>query len=397
MEPSSLLAKPTSRNQRTVRVLESASDLAEIREVWARLQRHPNANWDFYWHINATRQQPPCVLELRQDGEVKSLWIGRIEKGRVPLEFGYRKLGSIPVYRLSIITGGVLGDTSEEACRLLIERARQLLAERQLDVLVLNYIPVDHPLFGLAAELPSWSCRDWGTRTTIHWTMTLPASFEQFLRKRSNKHRYWLNRLPRALEAAYPGQVRIRSFTTPNEIGEFWHDAGEVAESTYQYQLGESFCANADYLARCKSLAEKGMIRGYVLYIADQPRAYWMATVCHVTAYLNFTGYYPEFKKFELGTILLMKLFEDLCGTSVEKVDFGHGGATYKERFGDGKFYEASIRIYRLAPRALVLNFLTAVNARLSVGIGILLSRTGMMQKVKTLWRRRLAGKELAL
>jgi CelD/BcsL family acetyltransferase involved in cellulose biosynthesis len=88
-----------------------------------------------------------------------------------------------------------------------------------------------------------------------------------------------------------------------------------------------------------------------------------------------------------------MKLFEDHCGTVVQKVDFGLGAALYKERFGDESFLEASICIYRLTPRGVFANFLTGANTKISTFIITLLSKLGLLQKVKTFWRGRLAVK----
>ena len=316
--------------------------------------------------------------------------MGRVDRGRLPIHLGYLKLGGIRVRQLTIITGGAMGDDSEDACRLMLQRAVQVLSEKRLDMLVLSYVPTKHVIFDLATSIPKWYCRDWGVVPATHWRMTLPASFQEFLKKRSRKHRYWLNRLPRVLEEAFPGQVRTRLFKDPSEVDAFCMDADEIAKTTYQNQLGEAFRANADYKTRCRLLAEKGALRGYVLYITDQPKAYWMATICRNTVHLNLTGYCPNFRKFELGTILLMKLFEDHCGTAVQKVDFGHGGAMYKERLGDESFHEASVRIYRLALRGVLANFLAGSDAKISTGVKNLLSRLGLLQKMKTLWRRKL-------
>ncbi len=382
----------TSNSNVTVRPLCSEREALGCLEAWRKFQKHPNVDWEFYWHINQVSNQRPCIFELKENQEIVSLWVGRIEEGPLPIHLGYLTLGGIHVRRLNIITGGVMGDDSESKCRLLLQRAMEALSEMRLDMLVLSYLPSDHVVFDLAAKVPKWSRDSW-IAPTLHWRMTLPPSFDEFLKKRSKKHRYWLNRLPRVLEQAYPGQVRTRSFKDPGEVNEFCRDAGDIGKVTYQNPLGDAFRANADYRARCQLLAEKGSLRGYILYIGERPRAYWMATICRNTLYLNLTGYDPEFRKFELGTILLMKLFEDHCGTTVQKVDFGHGGAMYKERFGDESFHEASVRIYRLAPRAVIANILTGSNAKISVGMKTLLSKLGILQKIKTLWRGRLTSK----
>ena len=180
------------------------------------------------------------------------------EQGRLPIHLGYLKLGSIRIKRLNIVTGGIMGDESEDACRLLLQCARQVLSEKQLDMLVLSYVPTTHILFRLATSMPGRCCRDWGVAPSIHWRMTLPATFEEFLKNRSKKHRYWLNRLPRVLEEAYPGRVRIRSFTGPGDVEDFCRDADAIARTTYQHQLGEAFRADEDYPGEMRAAGAKG-------------------------------------------------------------------------------------------------------------------------------------------
>jgi hypothetical protein len=283
-----------------------------------------------------------------------------------------------------------MGDDSEEACATLLQAAMQTMAEKQLDLIDLGYIPCEHPLFKLAVTLPGWQCRDFGVTRGGHWRMKLPESYEEFLGQRSKKHRYWLKRLPRVLEEAFPGQVKIRRFQSPGEVEEFSRDAEAVSTQTYQHRLGEGF--NNEYKARCDLFAARGAFCGYVLYINGEPKAYWLATAYQDTIYLNLTGYEPALRKFELGTILLMKLFADHCGTSIRKVDFGLGGAGYKERFGDESFQEASTRIYRASLKPLFVNVLTGLHGRISAGAKAVLTKLGLLQRLKRHWRTQLSA-----
>ena len=373
----------------------SAVEIAACREAWVTFQKHPNVEWEFFNLINQIRKEVhgACILELKRDGETKSLWAGRLENGRLPLRFGYLPLGSIRVRKLHITTGGIMGDDSEDACRVLLQGALQVLVDQKLDLLVLSDIACNHPLFDLATRMvPKWYARDWGVVRSVHWRMKLPATFEDFLKLRSKKHRYWLKRVPRVLEEAFPGEVKIRVFKEVAEADEFCRDAAAVSQETYQQSLGAAFRADSEYQSRCRLMAGNSSLRGYVLYIKGKPSAYWLATASGDTLHLNSTGYLPEFKKYELGTVLLMKLFADHCGTAIETVDFGLGGASYKERFGDESFPEATVRVYRSSVRSLVANFLIGCNARISTVIKTLLSKLGLLQKVKTLWRSRLSS-----
>lgn len=380
--------------QYSVRIVTNLEEMETLRVAWSSLNKHPNADYEFFSLINVFRQQieRPCVLELGNGNKTKSIWIGRVEQMRLPLRFGYLQLGTLRMKGLVIVTGGVMGEVSETECKELLERAMQFVSDSQLDVLVLSFLPCNHPLFKLGAQtFPPWYCRDFAIVPSVHWRMTLLPSFDKFLQQRSKKHRYWLKRLPRVLEEAFPGKVCIRLFKEVSEVEGFCRDADAVSRGTYQHQLGEAFRADAEYMARCRMLAEQGRLRGYILYVESEPRAYWLATAYHDTLYLNLTGYTPEMKRFELGTVLLMRLFADHCGTAIQKVDFGHGGAPYKERFGDESFDEASVRIYRGNPRSLLANVLTGANEKLTAGIKALLSRLGVLQRIKTFWRAKLS------
>lgn len=374
-------------------VLCSESQLNERRQAWERLQSHPNVDWEFFRLINSVRQVKPCVLELREGNETRSIWVGRIEDGEVELPFGYMHL-RIKVRRLNIINGGIMGDDSIEACRLLLKRAIDLLAEQNWDMLVFSYLSCETPMFELASKAPMALCRDWSISPGVHWTMTLPDSLQEILSRRSSRHRSHLKGLPRRLEARYPDRVRVRVFREPSEADDFCRDAAEVGRESYQSNLGDSLRADDEYRSRCKLLADRGALRGYVLYIDGRPCAYWMATLWDDAIHLNVTGYCPTLRNWELGTILLLRLFEDHCGATVRKVDFGHGDAVYKERFGDKCFLEASVHIYRASLRGVLLNLIRSGLTRTSRAISRIMARLGLLQRVKSMWRRSLSGSQ---
>jgi hypothetical protein len=384
------------KSDEKVRVLSSDAELSAVKDAWQKFQMHPNVDWGFYNLINRVREQTPCVLELVSNGKTKALWVGRIEEGMLPISFGYFKLGRMRVKQLNILNGGIMGDESEETCRLMFEGVQALAVNRKLDFVALNYVSCGRKVFDMATrQIASLFCRDFGVIKNEHWRMELPGSYEDFLKKRSKKHRYWLKRLTRVLEDDFPNQVKVRAFTTLEESDEFCRDADVVAKLTYQHQLGSAFSDNEEYRARCKLSAEQGALRGYILYVKQKPVAYWYATACRSALHLNYTGYDPEYKKYEVGTVLFMKLIEDHCGGSIKEIDFGLGGAVYKERFGDINFLEATVRIYRFTPKALFLNVMIGGSAKITSGIKAMLLKMGLLQRIKTFWRSRMSGKKV--
>ena len=374
-----------------IRIHYSESEILTCMEAWKAMQRHPNADYDFYALINRVRNQRPCVLEFRRGEKTTALWVGRIEEGLMPVEFGYLKFGRLRVRQLNIINGGILGEDSEEVCRAMLDCAIRLLDEHQLQFVSFSYVPCDHRVFSLARRsVAGWLSRDWGVTPNQHWRMSVPASFEDFLKKRSKKHRYWLKRLPRVIDDDFPNQVKMRAFTKLEDVREFCREADSVAKLTYQHQLGSAFGDNEEYRDRCELLAKQGALRGYIYYINQKPVAYWFVTAYQDTLHLNYTGYVPEFRKYEVGTVLLLKLIEDHCGSLMKKVDFGLGAALYKERFGDEEFTEATVRIYKASLRAQSVKLLAALNAQVVMRLKSLLNRLGLLQKIKTYWRTKL-------
>jgi len=286
-----------------------------------------------------------------------------------------------------------MGDDSEETCRAMLQRAVRVVAEKRLDCLFIGYVQCQEPLFRLAArDFPSWYCRDWAITASKHWALKLPESFDSFLKGRSKKHRYWLKRLPRVLEETFPQRVKIEAFRDPQGFDIFYRDARTVFETSYQRRIGGAFGADDSEMAKSKLSAERGAFRGYILYIDGCPCSYWLTTVYHDVLHLNQTGYDPRFRKFELGTILLMRVLADHCGTPVREADFGPGEEGYKERFGDYSFSEASVRIYRPCARTVFANALMGLNAKLSGGGELLLAKLGLFQRVKRILHQGLSG-----
>lgn len=387
----------TTAKNSEVKILCTAGEIATCQAAWEEFQQHPNVDFGFFGLINKVRSQSPCVLELQQGGTTRGLWVGRIEERNLPVEFGYLKLGTVRVKQLNILTGGIMGDASEDSCRVLLQGALRLLETHQLDYIALSNINCNHVLYRLATrQVASWLCRDFGVIPKEHWKMTLPASFDDFMKKRSKKHRYWLKRMARMLEDDFPKQVKLQAFTKLEEVGEFCRAADAVARLTYQHQLGSAFSDNEEYRSRCQLLAAQGSLRGYILYVKEKPVAYWFATAYRQALHLNYTGYDPEFRKYEVGTVLFMKMIEDHCGSSVQEIDFGLGSALYKERFGDVSFPEATVRIYRFSGKALFVNLLMGGSAKVTAGLKAMLGKLGLLQKIKTFWRTRMSGKKEA-
>ena len=59
--------------------------------------------------------------------------------------------------------------------------------------------------------------------------------------------------------------------------------------------------------------AANGWMRAYVIYVKDEPAAFWICTVYRDTVYSDYTGYDPQYKKYEIGTALFLRMVGETC------------------------------------------------------------------------------------
>jgi hypothetical protein len=196
------------------------------------------------------------------------------------------------------------------------------------------------------------------------------------------------------LEEEFPGRVVTRSFRQVDEVDSFCADVETVARLTYQRRLKAGFINDPAHQRRCRFAAQNDRFRGYILYIDNQPRAFWCGTLYKQVFHLAWTGYHPDWKKYELGTALFLKMVENLCIEGVQEIDFGLGEAFYKERFGDQSWQEATLYVYSATSRAIVLNMLRTTLAGVSRTAESVLGTLGVVSRVKRWWRNNLSKRD---
>jgi CelD/BcsL family acetyltransferase involved in cellulose biosynthesis len=158
--------------------------------------------------------------------------------------------------------------------------------------------------------------------------------------------------------------------------------------------MGQGFIYNEETLKRFRLEAAHNRLRAYVLYLHGQPKAFWIGIVYEGVFHAGYTGYDPDLRDHELGTLLFVFMVDQLAGEAVKKFDFGLGDALYKQRFGDESWREVTYSLYALSPKGLALAVLGTVNVLLSQSARWLLARLGMFYRLKKYWRKRLIKSE---
>lgn len=368
----------------------TALDSIPLQAFWKTHQWHPNADWDFYNTIIQTRTEvlAPCIIVAYEEAEIIALIAGRLEATNLPLGLGYAKFAQPAVKQLVLINGGFIGPWTLELHRQLLTYLEQYLKDQKLDLALISQVRLNSPLHTAILEVPRNRRAKPERNAALHWQMRLPKTWAEFLQSRSKKHRYWLKRLSNILDREFPATWSMRLYATADESALFLQAAEKIADTTYHRGLGVGIRADEQNLRRLKLEAERGQLRGYLLFLKDKPCAFWYCSTYGKTLHLCTTGYDSSLRSYELGTVLLMKVFQDSCDAGIETVDFGLGDAGYKQRFGTDNYTETSFYLFSRVGRGYWLNTLFVVASQCNGVARGILDKLRLTQYIKTYWRR---------
>lgn len=383
-----------------VRILRSVREIEEVRDIWTAWNHHPNSDIDLYLLLMETRSEilRPHIIVLYRGGAPVAMLIGRIVSQRMEIKIGYKTLPGPRVRLLSFVTGGMLGDLSPDNCKAAVGKIVSCLRRGEADFAALHNIRTHEPIYEAARRTSGFLNRDYLPTLETHRVMSLPGSAEQLYAGLSSKSRKNLKWQARKLLQAFPGKLRIDCFSGPAELQRMVHDVEKVAKKTYQRGLGVGFVETNEMRKRLYLDAQNGRLRAFVLYVADQPCAFWLGTIYQSTFHSGWMGYDPTYSKYSAGMFLVMKVTEDLCKQKkagvIEGIDFGLGDAQYKEVLGNKKWQDATPYIFGPTLRGLGLNLLrtpTLVADRIARRA---LKQTGLLLKIKKTWRNIVRGEE---
>jgi hypothetical protein len=140
--------------------------------------------------------------------------------------------------------------------------------------------------------------------------------------------------------------------------------------------------------------AKQGTLRAYVLYAGSVPCAFEYGIEYGNIFFPEHIGYDPLFRSCSPGTVLFIKVVEDLIENSVVRIfDYGFGAADYKERFGTKSWPEASVYIF--APRLYPMFVNALQNSTMSVDLALrfILNKFSAVSWIKRHWRNLLRPK----
>jgi GNAT acetyltransferase-like protein len=376
-----------------VTVARTIEEVEGLRDVWEALQPE-RLTADFDYHLTVLRHAPavirPHVALLERDGSPAALAVGRVEEIDLTARVGYATVLSPRVRALTISQGGLLG-VDGQAAEPLFSALSGALAQDDLHVLRLRLLPVGGRVHKLARSRPGLLTRQHLGVQVERWRARVPATFDDYLAARSSKTRSNVKRYARRLEERFGDGASFRVFRTPDELEELMRDTEAVHVKTYQHGMGAGL-KGTELERRLRELAAgKGWFRGFVLYLDDAPAAFWHGTAYRGIFYTGPTGYDPAHRDLRLGTYVLGKMVEKLCG-EVDWMDFGSGDAEYKRHFSDENRLEEDMTVFAPRPRPVAINLAQTTVRGASRASKALLAKSGRLRAARRAWRGRLAG-----
>ena len=393
-----LVQKPKKANNKppkdyVLTIARNTEEINSLRAIWEQFQSRPNSDIDHYLHVTAedTSIIRPHVILLERGAKPVAIAAGRIEQSLFPCKFGYKTIYAPVVKALGIVYDGLLGDFSIENSRIILNSLVDTMRLENLELIRFSYLRVDSPMYELVKKYSNVLTRDHLKYPSKHWCMDVPENIEGFYSSRSRKHRYWLRRIRRNLETEFPSQVHYKIYADGPNLDELIVNAETVARKTYQWGLGQGFKDSPEMRKRLKAFIERNQLRAYILYIRNDPCAFWLGRSYRNTFYLIQTGYDPDYKKYGLGTILFTNMVQDIAeNTNIDYIDFGFSEQPYKIRYGNECWEEETVHLFAANWRGLRLNIIqTVIGVCWAYTIGMI-NKLGIKNKLKRLMRDRL-------
>jgi CelD/BcsL family acetyltransferase involved in cellulose biosynthesis len=216
------------------------------------------------------------------------------------------------------------------------------------------------------------------------------GSFEAYLKLFSSRSRSTLLRKVRKFEEAGGGALNWRVFSARSEMSEFFALALPLSGTTYQSRLlGSGLPESKEFREHVERVAERGGVRGFLLFLKDKPVAYVVCFVSDGIVTYDYVGYASSESALSPGTVLqflvLKALFAD---PSCSIFDFTEGEGAQKKFFGTASQRCAKSYFLRRSLRnAVLIRAHKGLNDFVEA-VGRLLDRLGIKAAVRRLVRR---------
>jgi Acetyltransferase (GNAT) domain len=391
-----------SGNNIDVRVARTLAEVEALRQQWVAWPSHRDSDIDFYLMIVQSYPEVlrPHVMALYRGGELAAIMVGRLERKRIPFNLGYLRPFRPWARCLTFVYGAIHGEDSSENMQVFLQELMKSLKRREADLALLEFVPLEMPLYRLALDVPGVLSRDTLPPAQGHDVMIVPPNIDEVYRRMSGTRREGIRRGMRKFAAHAEGKAKIVCYRSEAELSRLFLDAEQIAGKTYQRGLGAGFANTPEVRRRLELAVRKGWLRAYVLYVGDRPYSFWIGMLYHKAFVSEYLGYDPEFRKLSPGMFLIMRVIEGFCqranGDTVAELDFGLGHAEYKGALCSKSWQEAPVYIFSPTLKGMSLKAMRAATRLADACARKALASTSSLSRLKRAWRDRLAQRAKA-
>ena len=199
----------------------------------------------------------------------------------------------------------------------------------------------------------------------------------------------------------FAGDVKIRCFRDVEEVDTMIDDLEHIARKSYQRGLGVGFHDTPAVRSQLQLKAKRGWLRGYILYVAGKPSAFWVGDINDGTFGSDYLAYDAELGRYSPGMFLMYKVIEEFCAGNgdadgITALDFSTGHAQYKQLLSNQGWSESSAYIFGPSLKGIGINVVRSLVEGTGRVIQAILRRTNLLSKVKKAWRDHARHKEPA-
>jgi Acetyltransferase (GNAT) domain len=219
-----------------------------------------------------------------------------------------------------------------------------------------------------------------------HQFIAFPASFKEYLQQLGSRSRQSVQYSARRLDKDTGGQVQVVRFDGTQGVEKFLTDAAAISRKTYQANLlGLGIHADPGTRALLGHAAEKGWLRSYILYCQNVPSAFMLGFQYGGCYYYDDVGYDPAYAKWSVGSVLQLKVIEEILGSPEPPghFDFSTGFGQHKGRFGNMERREVNLLVLPRTVRNRALALAYRGSESVSSGMVRALDRMGVKDRVK--------------
>ncbi|KAB7619536.1 GNAT family N-acetyltransferase [Alkalilimnicola sp. S0819] len=337
-----------------------------LTEQWERLLAQSTRSESLFqsrsWldQLPAPEKGPPWELFTLHDPRGELLALAPVRRGRQRLRFhvSARTLAEIRLPAVNLQGSEPLLAEGQPPLEALVDALWRHYPRAQC--LYLDSVTVNGDVWRQLQRLHAagWALVYAPDGPRAHHMLDLPTAFPAYLRAQfSAKTRNTLRRKQRQLAAA--GELRLWRVEKASEVADFLARAAEVSRQSWQHRrLGPRVHQTAAEQRRLCGLAERGLLRSYLLFCGHQPCAfvlgYQYRGVFHYSE-VAFDARYGR-RRLSPSLVLLYRLIEDLTVHRPARcLDFGVGDADYKRLFANRCHTDATVLVLRRSWRNRLL------------------------------------------